>query len=110
MAAPPEMRRIHPLGKSPIIEDDGSVGAETGAIVEYLVDKAGGKLGALADASDARRYRFFLQYAEGSVMTALWMRMVIGKIPLPGRAGKKLFQPMIGLRPLFEQWALIRWG
>jgi glutathione S-transferase len=95
MAAPAEMKRIHPLGKSPIIEDDGIVVAETGAIIEYLVEKAGGKLGAPADAADARRYGFFLHYAEGSVMTALLMRMVIGMIPLLGRAGKKMFQPMI---------------
>jgi glutathione S-transferase len=95
LAAPPEMKRIHPLGKSPIIEDEGIVVAETGAIIEYLVEKAGGKLGAPADASAARRYRFYLHYAEGSVMTALLMRMVIGMIPLLGRAGKKLLQPMI---------------
>ena len=95
MAAPPEMKRIHPLGKSPIIEDDGVVIAETGAIIEYLVEKAGGELGPPADASGARRYRFFLHYAEGSVMTALLMRMVIGMVPLLGWAGKKMFQPMI---------------
>jgi glutathione S-transferase len=95
MAAPPEMKRIHPLGKSPIIEDDGIVVAETGAIIEYLVEKAGGKLGPPADAGEARRYRFFLHYAEGSVMTALLMRMVIGMIPLFGRVGKKMLQPMI---------------
>jgi glutathione S-transferase len=95
MAAPPEMKRIHPLGKSPIIEDAGIVIAETGAIAEYLIEKAGGKLGPPPEADDARRYRFFLHYAEGSVMTALLMRMVIGMVPLLGRAGKKLFQPMI---------------
>jgi len=95
MAAPAEMKRVHPLGKSPIIEDDGIAIAETGAIIEYLVEKAGGKLGPPANADDARRYRFFLHYAEGSVMTALLMRMVIGMIPLLGRAGKKMLQPMI---------------
>src|ERR1700722_8717735 len=95
MAAPPQMKRIHPLGKSPIIEDDGVVVAETGAIIEYLVEKAGRALGPPADGGEARRYRFFLHYAEGSVMTALLMRMVIGMVPLLGRAGKKMLQPMI---------------
>ncbi len=95
MAAPLEMKRIHPLGKSPIIEDEGIVVAETGAIIEYIVEKAGGRLGPPAEADDARRYRFFLHYAEGSVMTTLLMRMVIGMVPLLGRAGKKMFQPMI---------------
>ena len=95
MAAPGEMKRIHPLGKSPIIVDDEIVIAETGAIIEYLVEKAGGRLGPPSDAAEARRYLFFLHYAEGSVMTALLMRIVIGMIPLLGRAGKKMFQPMI---------------
>jgi glutathione S-transferase len=95
MAAPPELKRIHPLGKSPIIEDDGIVVAETGAIVEYLVEKAGGRLGSPTNAEEARRYRFFLHYAEGSVMTALLMRMVIGMIPLLGRAGKKMLKPLV---------------
>ena len=46
MLAPPELRQVHPLGKSPVIEDEGRVIAETGAIVEYLVEKADGRLGA----------------------------------------------------------------
>ena len=45
MLAPPELARVHPLGKSPLIEDEGRVIAETGAIVEYLVDKAEGRMG-----------------------------------------------------------------
>ncbi|HEX4871454.1 MAG TPA: glutathione S-transferase N-terminal domain-containing protein, partial [Nevskiaceae bacterium] len=42
MLAPPELRAVHPLGKSPVIEDEGLVVAESGAIVEYLVDRHGG--------------------------------------------------------------------
>ena len=45
MLAPPELKRVHPLGKSPVIEDSGTVVAETGAIIEYLVEKADGRLG-----------------------------------------------------------------
>src|ERR687886_332254 len=62
MLAPPELRRVHPLGKSPVIEDDGRVLAETGAIVEYLVGKAG-RLGSPADPEGALLYRQFLHYA-----------------------------------------------
>jgi glutathione S-transferase len=71
MAAPPELKRVHPLGKSPIIEDDGRVIAETGAIFEYLVEKSDGRCGAPADRDAALRYRFFLHYAEGSLLPAL---------------------------------------
>jgi glutathione S-transferase len=95
LAAPPEMRRIHPLGKSPIIEDNGIVVAETGAIIEYLVEKAGGRLGPPAEPTDARRYRYFLHYAEGSAMSVLLMRMVVGMVPLLGRAAKKMLQPLV---------------
>lgn len=70
MLAPPELRRVHPLGKSPVIEDIAAPGtsgprvvAETGAIVEYLVDRADGKLGAPARRDDALAYRFWLHYA-----------------------------------------------
>ena len=59
MLAPPELKHVHPLGKSPMIEDDGRVFIETGAIVEHLTDKAG-RLGRPADAEDAVRWRQFL--------------------------------------------------
>jgi glutathione S-transferase len=95
LSAPPEMKRIHPLGKSPIIDDDGIVVAETGAIVEYLVAKANGRLGPPAQAVEARRYRYFLHYAEGSVMTVLLMRMVAGMVPLLGRVGQKMLRPLV---------------
>src|SRR5690348_1128722 len=64
MLAPPELRRVHPLGKSPVIEDEGRVIAETGAIVEYLVEKAG-RLGPPAGMNGTLLYRQFLHYAEG---------------------------------------------
>ena len=62
MLAPPELRRIHPLGKSPLLDDDGLIVSESGAIVEYLVDKAGGRLGAPAAREEALLYRHFLHY------------------------------------------------
>lgn len=94
MLAPPELRAVHPLGKSPVIEDDGRVIAETGAIVEYLVAKAG-RLGAPADPDAALRYRHFLHYAEGSLMPPLFTNLVLGRVPLFGKVAQKKFQPMI---------------
>lgn len=99
MLAPPELKRVHPLGKSPVIEDsdDGRVIAETGAIVEYLVEKADGKLGAPAHRDDALRYRFWLHYAEGSLMPPLLIKLVLSRIPLMGKPAQKRIQPMIDL-------------
>ncbi len=94
MLAPPELKRVHPLGKSPVIEDEGRVVAETGAVVEYLVGKAG-KLGTPADPDAALRYRQFLHYAEGSLMPPLFTKLVLGRIPLLGKTAQKKFQPMI---------------
>lgn len=97
MLAPPELRRIHPLGKSPVIEDDGVVVAETGAIVEYLVEKGDGRLGAPAHRADALRYRHFLHYAEGSLMPPLFTKLVLGRVPLLGGVAQRKFQPMIDM-------------
>jgi len=98
MLAPPELKRIHPLGKSPVIEDtddDRRIVAETGAIVEYLVDKADGRLGAPANRGDALRYRFWLHYAEGSLMPPLLVKLVLGRVPILGKYAQKKIQPMI---------------
>ena len=98
MLAPPELKRIHPLGKSPVIQDTDDhdrVIAETGAIVEYLVDKADGKLGAPSKRDDVLRYRFWLHYAEGSLMPPLLLKLVLGRIPLLGKRAAKRIQPMI---------------
>lgn len=67
MLAPPELKRIHPLGKSPVLEDTeiGDVIVETGAIVEYLVERGDGRLGPPAHRDGVLRYRQFLHYAEG---------------------------------------------
>ena len=95
MLAPPELRAVHPLGKSPVIEDDGQIVAETGAIVEYLVDKADGKLGPPAHRESALRYRHFLHYAEGSLMPPLLVKLVLSRVPLFGKPALKKLQPMI---------------
>jgi glutathione S-transferase len=89
MLAPLELRQIHPLGKSPLIEDDGRVVAETGAIVEYIVEKAGGRLGPPAKRDAVLRYRHFLHYAEGSMMPPLLALLVVNRLGLLGRPARK---------------------
>ena len=95
MLAPPELKRVHPLGKSPVIQDDTHIIAETGAIIEYLVEKADGKLGPPAHRESVLRYRHFLHYAEGSLMPPLLVKLVLSRVPLFGKAAQKRIQPMI---------------
>jgi glutathione S-transferase len=100
LLAPRELRQVHPLGKSPVIEVEDSGGkarviAETGAIIEYLVERADGGLGAPREGEDALRYRHFLHYAEGSLMPVLLVKLVLSRVPLLGRVALKRFQPMV---------------
>jgi glutathione S-transferase len=80
MLAPPELKQVHPLGKSPILEHDGRIVAETATIIEYLVALSGGRLGPAEDADGALRWRYFLDYAEGSLMPPLLLALVIGRM------------------------------
>src|SRR4051812_44872181 len=95
MLAPPELKQVHPLGKSPVITDGDTVVAETGAIIEYLVEKADGRLGPLAHRESVLRYRQFLHYAEGSLMPPLLVKLVLTRVPLLGKTAAKRIQPMI---------------
>lgn len=95
MLAPPDLRAIHPLGKSPVIDDDGLVIAETGAIIDYLVDKADGRFGPAAHRDAMLAYRYFIHYAEGSVMPPLLVKLVLSRVPLFGKSAQKRIQPMI---------------
>lgn len=96
MLGPPELKHVHPLGKSPTIEDDdGRVITETGAIVEYLIEKADGRLGAPPNRDAALRYRHFLHYAEGSMMPPLLAILVVGRLGLLGKPANKLLQAML---------------
>jgi glutathione S-transferase len=82
MLAPPELREIHPLGKSPVIEDGGVKVAETGAIVEYLLEAhGGGRLRPMAGTEDGRRFTYWIHYSEGSAMTPLLLKLIFGQIP-----------------------------
>jgi glutathione S-transferase len=95
MLAPRELKRVHPLGKSPVIEDQGRAIAETGAIIEYLVERGEGRLGPPANRDAVLRYRHFIHYAEGSLMPPLFTKLVLGRVPLFGKTAQKKFQPLI---------------
>jgi len=95
MLAPPELKQVHPLGKSPVIADGDTVVAETGAIIEYLVEKADGRLGPPSHRESVLRYRQFLHYAEGSLMPPLLVKLVLTRVPLLGKTAAKRIQPMI---------------
>jgi glutathione S-transferase len=84
--APPELRQVHPLGKSPVITDDGLTVAESGAILEYLVEKYGGGRLKPSGEQELLHYRYFMHFAEGSAMPPLVMKLVFNKIkraPMP---------------------------
>ncbi len=82
MQAPESLRAVHPLGKSPVITDGGKVLAESGAILEYLVETYGnGRFAPAIGTDDRLHYRYFMHYAEGSLMPLLFMKLVFNKLP-----------------------------
>ena len=87
MLAPAALRQIHPLGKSPVVTDGEQVLAESGAIIEYLVERHGnGRLVPAAGTPERLRYRYWLHFAEGSAMPPLLVKLVCDRIataPLP---------------------------
>ena len=87
MLAPPELRAVHPLGKSPVVTDDGATIAESGAIVEYLVERYGkGRFVPPAGTPAKLRYTYWLHYAEGSAMPPLLLKLVFERMktgPVP---------------------------
>lgn len=87
MLAPPELREVHPLGKSPVLTDGHLVVAESGAILEYLVGKYGnGRFIPPAGSPQRLRYTYWLHFAEGSVQPQLLLKLLFGRIergPMP---------------------------
>lgn len=110
MLAPASLREIHPLGKSPVVTDDALTLAESGAIVEYLVDRYGdGRLVPVAGTPEHLRYVYWLHYAEGSAMTPLLLKIIFDQIEkqsmpflvrpiaqsIAGRVKRSLIEPQI---------------
>ena len=91
--APPELLAIHPLGKSPVIEDGAITVAETGAVVEYLLETYGqGRLRPAPGSEEARRFTYWLHYAEGSAMPPLLLKLVFTMLP---RRAPALMRPLV---------------
>ncbi len=79
--APKELLKVHPLGKSPVIEDGGVVYAETGAIIEHIVETyGGGRLMPAKGTDEHRRYKYWMHAAEGSYMPPLVMALVLNRM------------------------------
>jgi glutathione S-transferase len=112
MLAPPALRAVHPLGKSPVITDGALTLAESGAIIEYVTGRYGeGRLVPAADTPARLRYTYWLHYAEGSAMPPLLFKLVFDRIetaPMPffirpfaraiaGRAKSSFVGPQIAL-------------
>ncbi len=79
MLAPPELKKVHPLGKSPVIDDDGLIVTESGAITSYLLekhDKDNRFSPSRSDLAAWARYTQWLHYAEGSVFSPLMLKMI----------------------------------
>jgi glutathione S-transferase len=87
MLAPPELRQVHPLGKSPVITDGELTLAESGAILEYLVERYGeGRFAPAPGTPERLRYLYWMHYAEGSLMPPLLLKLVFNRIetgPMP---------------------------
>ncbi len=87
MRAPASLRKVHPLGKAPLLEVDGEVYAESGAILEHCVDElAQGRLRPDRGTASFHQYRYWMHYGEGSLMAPLLLRLIMNKVktaPLP---------------------------
>jgi glutathione S-transferase len=96
LLAPASLREVHALGKSPVITDEELTLAESGAIVEYLVDRYGnGRLAPVAGTSERLRYTYWLHYAEGSAMPPLVMQLIFNQIEQ--KITPFLLQPIVKL-------------
>lgn len=84
MRAPAELQKVHPLGKSPVIEtEEGDILAETGAIIEYLVERydTSRQLVPPPGTPDKQQWTYWIHYAEGSAMPPLLLKLVFMRMP-----------------------------
>ena len=94
--APPELKAVHPLGKSPLLEDDGVVIEESGAIIQYLLDKYGqGGFQPSPGTPEALRHLQWMHFAEGSAMTPILLQLYTSRLgdaaaPLTPRISEQL--------------------
>ena len=79
MLAPPSLRAVHPLGKSPVITEGDLTLAESGAIIEHLAEREG-RLVPTLGSPEWKRYRYWMHYAEGSLMPPLLLKLVFDRL------------------------------
>ena len=92
MLAPAGLKAVHPLGKSPVITDEGQTLAESGAIIDYLIERYGeGKLAPPSGTQQKLRYNYWLHYSEGSVMPLLVMKLLLNNFGLEDSAASSQF-------------------
>jgi glutathione S-transferase len=123
MLAPPALREVHPLGKSPVLTDGDVTLAESGAIIEYLVERHGkGRLIPPAGSAERLRYTYWLHFAEGSAMPPLLMKLIFDRVesgPMPffvrpiargiaGKVKKTLIEPNLSRQFDFMEGELAR--
>ena len=123
MLAPPELKRLHPLGKSPLLEDDGVVYAETGAIFDHLLVSYDAGALVPSEPEDTRKLTYWLHYAEGSAMPPLLLKLVFDVMPqrspglmrplvkgVAGRAKAGFVEPQLKLHMDFWEGELAATG
>jgi glutathione S-transferase len=109
--APPELKEVHPLGKSPVITDGSKTIAESGAIVEYLIDTYGqGRFKPKAGSDDHWKYIEWLHYAEGSAMLPLLLALYTAMLGEAGAALKPRVDSEIANNLSYMENALGRRG
>lgn len=82
LAAPPELKQIHPLGKAPVLTDQDQNIAESAVILEYLQEQYDPQQQFKPqDRADLQQYRYWMHYAEGSLMPLLVMQLVMNNVP-----------------------------
>ena len=123
MLAPPELLKVHPLGKSPVITDGDNTVAESGAILDYLIERYGnGRLQPAAGTPERLRYTYWMHYAEGSAMMPVLLKLIftmMPKQPMPflvrplvrgiaGNVCKAFVDPMVKLHLDFMEGELAK--
>ena len=92
LLAPPELKRLHHLGKSPLLEDGGVVYAETGAIFDHLLATYDDGRLVPSEPGDRRKLTYWLHYAEGSAMPPLLLKLVFDVMP---QRAQGLMKPLV---------------
>lgn len=97
MLAPPSLKAIHPLGKSPVVRDGNHTIAESGAILEYLAERYGQDWIPPRDGGSYEKHRYWMHYAEGSLMPQLLLKLYLGRVGEAARPVLERVEKQIGM-------------